>query len=258
MTAVPTEADLDYSHRPTRQAQTIRVSLREIREECSRALMATGSSSGEAAAAERAALFTEVHFHSGVGVVVAEAGRAGAPEGPVRRDVLEGGKLQVLQDRSGRGLLHLAPLALGLVTALAVPPLVHLPRLDWEPVLAGVLATAPARGRAALVALHASNAGKLDAGVLVTPGGEVTIYTEQTLDEFSTFNPALIQRITSLEPGIVIGAEYAGFTLPPTIPLYSRERLEEQHRASLDHGVRVNMRVWADLYRLSARYLVPE
>jgi hypothetical protein len=220
--------------------------------------MAAGSSPGEAATAARGVLLAEVAFGCGLHAVLAEVSGLRPPLGRVQHDTLAGGRLQALRDLAGRGLLHMLPLAVDLTTALPAACPVYLPGVAWDPVVAGLLATAPAEERPTLVALSFDTGGGLTFGIQLSPEGDATILSREDRAKLISLNPGLPRQIERLEGGVLVGGDHVGMTLPSTTPQYPRSCLDERWQFAVRHGVDVALPNWMELYRLACRYLVPE
>ncbi|MGN6330851.1 MAG: hypothetical protein ACTHOD_04260 [Motilibacteraceae bacterium] len=246
-------------------ASTVRVAVREIRENSWRALLAAGTSGGEATAAARAATWAEVHLGCGVTAAVRELThelqRSAHPRTGVRHE-RHGSGVEVLLDPAGRGVLHLVPLAIGLVTAAAVPVPVHLPGAAWDPVLAGLLATTPGPVRPALLALHLDAAGRPDAGVHLSGAGEVSLLGDLALAEVAALNPSL-HECAGEGAGLLLASDHSGLTVPHEVVTHaaatlSPEALAERWSGALADGVHVEAGSWHQLYAAASRFLVPE
>ncbi|MGN6243685.1 MAG: hypothetical protein ACTHQ3_08420 [Motilibacteraceae bacterium] len=241
---------------------TVRVAVRELRENTWRALLATGSSGGEATAAARAVTWAEVHLGCGVTAAVRELGHQRSGDRCGVRHERHGSGVEALLDPAGRGPLHLVPLAVGLVTAAAVPVPVHLPGGAWDPVLAGLLATTPGPTRPALLALHLDAEGCPDAGVHLSVEGEVSVLGEVALAEVGALNPSL--RDCAREgAGLLLASDHSGITVPHEVvtraaATLAPERLASRWSEALAVGVRVEAGPWRELYSAASRFLVPE
>lgn len=239
-----------------------RVAVREIRENTWRALVAHGSSGGEAQVAARAVTWAEVHLGRGVDAALRELSHPA----PGRRGVRHQRRhrsAEVLVDPAARGPLHLVPLALGLVTSSAVPVPVHLPGTDWDPALVGLLATATAASsRPALLALHLDGDGRPDAGVHLSAEGDVRLLGAVALAETASLNPALAD-CAGEGAGVLVASDHGGIHLPhqvetePAVTLSVAE-LGRRWAQALADGVLVDGGAWQDLYAAATRFLVPE
>lgn len=230
------------------------VSWRELREEPWRALKAAGTSAGEAAVAACIAALVEAGFGCGLEAVLREVHDLRPPLHSPRRQVIEGGRACELADSSGRGLLHLVPLAAELIASRPSLNLVHLPGAEWSSALPGLLATVRVEGDRELGALGFDASGGLLGAARRSPGGDVTV-----LDCGERPKLADLTGLDESGEGVVLVGDGMRMTdrLTPAA-LHPRSDLEARWRSALKSGVRVDPSIWEQLHSLSSRYLVSE
>lgn len=236
---------------------TCRVAVREVREYTWRALVAAGWSNGEAAAAARAVAFAEVHLGAGVAAAATAAHRPRVGRVGIDREVVRDFGAEVLRDPAGRGLLHLVPLALGLLTSSPVPRPVHLPGLVWDPVLAGLLASTPSPARPALVAVAVDRYGAVGPGLEVSSCGDVSILGGDDLEELRAHNPRLLTA-AGLGAGVLLATDHAGVVMPQLSPTVSAQQCRVRWATAHASGVLVDAAAWGALAAAAERFLVPE
>lgn len=233
---------------------TVRLSARDVRETTWRALVAAGASAGEAQIAAEAVVFGEIHLGVGVDSARRELERTAAGYGPVR---LTGDDVRVVSDSAGRGLLLLAPLAIGMVAARPASTPVLLPGFAWDPILIGFFVRHCGDGAPSFFAFEHREA-KLLHGCRVDSDRSFTVYDDGQLDAISTLNPRMLSTLAAQPDGLVIVTDFGGFRAVDSLATVTAAVQRERQDHVFSHGVRIGRQLWTTLVDASRRYLAAE
>ncbi len=239
----------------TRDGRAHRASVREIREATWRALYASGASAGEATVAAAAVAFTEVLTGRGLEALVAELPTVPTGRTPVA--LRSSDDVHILDDPAHRGLLLLAPLAIGLAVTRLLSPPVLLPGVLWHPVLAGLLVRHCRPAEPALVALELDDDGQLGQGLRVWPDRSVEVFTAD--------DKALLQQL-DVRSGQAKGSTGRGVLLmtttgrpaPGLTVTFPAETVVARQQTAFTDGVLVEADLWSAVDVAAARYFVAE
>lgn len=231
-----------------------RLAVREIREITWRALVASGTSAGEAAVAADAVTFTEIHFGTGLETVVETMSRAPLGNTPVG---LSRGPIDAIDGAGDRDLLTLAPLALGLVAARPASSPVLIPRQQWNLVLAGFLTRHCGALTPAFFAFDVADRQLLH-GIKAGSDRTINVLTPAQLVEISGLNPLLFDKLPPDASGVLVMSDFIGLREPLSEPTLSIEILESQSRLAFENGLSVATSRWAPVYETAAQYLVAD
>lgn len=228
---------------------TTRVAVREITEYSWRALVAAGYSAGEASVAAEAVTIAEVCFGTGLDAVAEEvSGPTTATKMPVElaESTEPVGGPRVLTDPAKRGLLHIVPLALGLVAAErphAEP--VFMPHCSWHPVVAGFL----------LAEAGEPYGATLDLAVMATLNSvEVPVARigSRQLTMAASFSGAWQQ------PGLTVASGSQVLEWPDQVEVWSFEELGERRANAEREGLEIPNDRWRPVEAAAKTYLVPD
>ncbi len=233
---------------------TVRVSAREVRETTWRALVATGVSAGEAQVAAEAVAFGEMHLGHGVELVLRELDRHLADASAVE---LTGSDLRVLEGGAHRGILLLAPLAVGILAARPASAPVLLPGFVWNPAIIGFFMNYCGDGAPSFFAFEHREAALIH-GCRVDSDTSFTIYDDEQLRMTSTLNPRFVASLVGQPNGIVIVSNFGGFRGVDSAATTSKEDQRMRKNDIFGHGVHVGRERWTALYEASKRYLAAE
>lgn len=240
---------------PTPTHDRRRVSARELYETTWRALLAAGISAGEAASAARSVRHAEINFGAGLLAVPAELARATASREPCQ---LVRGAIDVVHDPSNRGILVLAPLAIGLVATPPSPSPVLIPGREWDPVLPGVVATQSVATRSSLVAVEVDGRGQPGAGAVAEPDGAVGLVEGTSLDGDvlggwvgeKPIAPALAE--AGAVGGLLFSSAFTALGVPDIAPM------SDPATTVIPSPIEVDAAEWQAVYTAAQRFLVAE
>ncbi len=238
----------------THDGRTHRVAVREVREAAWRALYAAGASAGEASVAAGAVAFTEVLTRQGLQALLAELPTVPSARTPVGMRNSDG--VDVLDDPASRGLLLLAPLAVGLIVARPLSPPVLLPNVAWHPVLAGLLIPHCRPAEPALVALEIDADGNPTRGLRVWPDRSVEVLDAHDTDQLQQLNVRNAKAQVNTG-GVLVMATPGRAATGRTVNFPTATVTTRQQQAYTD-GVLVDSDLWSDVETAAGRYLMAE
>lgn len=228
---------------------TVRVSLRELAEATRWALAAAGCSAGDADVAGRIVQLGEAHRGCGLDAVNNELLNHRFSSDPIHRI---SGRVDIIADDRGRGLLTLAPLAAALAGSRGREgSVVVLVEASWHPVLGAILVDALRQacpGVAALAAwplIDGDRRSGVSEGVLVTAGSEVA----------GPLDPAIVEsQLADLETMVW---PRGGVAISPATPLLGHIS-QGATSCSLVDGVQVDAAAWGRLQKAAKAFLVED
>lgn len=239
----------------THDGRTHRVAVREIREAAWRALYAAGASAGEAAVAAGAVAFTEVLSGRGLQALLTEL--PAVPSTRMSVGVRSSDDVDVLDDAAQRGLLLLAPLAVGLAVARPLSPPVLMPRVTWHPVLAGLLAPHCRPAEPALVALEIADDGKPVQGLRVWPDRSVEVLGREDNNQLQQLDVRSAKSKVATGRGVLLMTAMGRASTGRPVAFPADTVAARQQQAYTD-GVLVDADLWSAVEAAAGRYLVAE